>query len=368
MAAIGFMTLNLNSETTYFEEISRFAQQKQIQCFRFVPSKINPITEKVAGEQFDTEKNKWIKKEFPLPEVLYDRCFYGDDAHSKQCMAIVNWLKTRKDIQFLGYGLPNKIELYEVLAASKLAPYIPKTIFITSPEQVLNTLTTLNPIIIKPINGSQGYGIYFIEKNNKEYIVRTDKKEKQVSHTFTNEVKFSTWLSSLLKKRDFLLQPFLLLSNKWDQPYDIRSLLQKNEHGDWKVIGKGIRTGKKGGILSNLAAGADVITFETWINSSQLHSKDYLCEELEYILTNIPSVLEENFLPLFELGVDIGIAKDGTIWILDINSKPGRKVILQTNPDIKALLSAAPILYANTLLKPDIHERSFKHHEKTLSD
>ncbi|MDZ5470179.1 YheC/YheD family protein [Bacillus sp. 31A1R] len=358
MLALGFMTLNLKSENSYFTELAKNAAKYQIQCFRFVPSQINPVTEKVVGEEFVEESQTWRKGEFTLPVCLYDRCFYGDDAHSKQCMAIVNWLKTRKDIQFLGYGLPNKMELYHVLSQSRLAAYIPKTIKVESSSQVIHTLEAINPLILKPINGSQGYGIYYIEKIDGNFIVRTDKKEKQISRTFETDQQLLKWLETLLQKITFLLQPYLPLTNDDEQPYDVRSLLQKNETNNWDIIGKGVRVGQKGGIISNLSAGATILPFNDWLDSASVRSKNYICEEIDYILKNLPLILEQHFLPLFELGVDIGIAKNGAIWLLDVNSKPGRKVISTIAPKKKEQLMESPLRFANVLVNKVIPERS----------
>ncbi|MFE8700201.1 YheC/YheD family protein [Cytobacillus sp. FJAT-54145] len=367
MLTLGFITLNLSSELTYFTEIAKRAKKFNIKCYRFIPSQMNPLTEKIVGEHF-SDDDRWVRSEFEIPEILYDRCFYGDDSHSKQCMAIVNWFKSRADIKFLGHGLPNKLDLYEVLVHSKLSPYLPQTHKVHSPEQVIKTLQTTNPIIIKPVTGSQGYGVYFIEKLKNEFKVRTDKKGKQVSRTFQDAPKLLAWLDTLLAKRTFLIQPYLPLTNEKDQPFDIRSLLQKNKDGRWTVVGKGVRMGEKGGILSNLSVGATVENYEEWIGATTLYSKNYVNEEIDFILTNLPTILENEFLPLFELGVDIGLAKNGSLWILDVNSKPGRKVLLTDQPHLRDSLYEAPLIYAKSLSQADIKERRSNNHEKTLSD
>lgn len=143
-------------------------------------------------------------------------------------------------------------------------------------------------------------------------------------------------------------------------------LLQKNELGNWLERGRGIRIGKKGGIISNLSAGGIVSNFMNWIDSLPFALREYIQQELDDILANIPAILEEAFLPLFELGIDIGIDKNGAIWILDINSKPGRKVILATRPEISEQLFEAPLCYASFISQSKLKERK-RYNEKTLS-
>ncbi|MEK4149099.1 MULTISPECIES: YheC/YheD family endospore coat-associated protein [Robertmurraya] len=363
MLTLGIMTLNLENEQGYFTEMAKRAEKYNITCFRFIPSDINPQSEMIRGEEFDCNQEIWKHKLFPLPSILYDRCFYGEDFHSKQCKAIVDWLKTKKSVQFLGYGLPNKHKLYEALSRTSLAPYLPKTVKITSSEMVQQLCQKMKRVILKPINGSQGNGIYLIEKTDKFWKVKTDKTEYQATRSFANEMQLINWLDRLLHKKEFLLQPYLPLINEFNQPFDIRSLLQKTELEEWSIVGKGIRTGKINGIISNLSAGASVSDFDSWIKTIPFQKRAFINDEINDILENLPLILEQFFPPLFELGVDIGMAEDYSLWILDINSKPGRKVVLHSLPELSDYLYESPLLYANTLLK-----RSQLTHEKTLSD
>ncbi len=360
------MTLTMESETSYINEIARRAELCDMVVFRFIPSTIQPHSLKVTGKKYDSNSNEWLECEVPIPSIIYDRCFYGDDEHSKQCLPIVSWLKSRKDITFLGYGLPNKLDLYNALHSTTLASYLPATQAVTEPGIVLKELFTNIKMILKPINGSAGYGIYYLQKNEKTYHVKTEKQKKMISRIFPNEAKLTQWLHSLLKQRAYLLQPYLELSTNEHQPFDIRILLQKNENGVWGERGRGIRLGSTGGILSNLSAGGTILTFTDWLASLPPVKGEFIHQELHYILTKLPDLLENEFMPLFEIGVDIGIAKNGSIWILDLNSKPGRKVLLHTLPDLQEKLHLAPLLYGKYLSQTDQKERKI-YHEKTLS-
>ncbi|MEH7305811.1 YheC/YheD family endospore coat-associated protein [Neobacillus drentensis] len=366
MIAFGLMTVSMESEQSYLNDIANLAESCGVECYRFIPTNINPLTLKVKGKKFISQTKSWVDNEFPIPAIVYDRCFYGDDDHSKQCIPIVSWLKARPDITFLGYGLPNKLELYEVLNSTVLSAYLPMTQAACNPANVLNELTANKRIVLKPINGSQGNGIYYLKKNNKSFHVKTEKHKNIISRIFPNETKLIKWLQPLISKRPYLLQPYLELSNEELQPFDLRILLQKKMDGNWGEMGRGIRTGSTGGILSNLSAGGSILPYSDWSSSLLPSKKEYLNQELEYILSNLPPILENAFLPLFEIGIDIGIAKNGSIWILDINSKPGRKVILHTQPDIKRILNLAPLLYAKHLSKCELKERK-SYYEKTLS-
>ncbi|WHY02003.1 YheC/YheD family protein [Neobacillus sp. DY30] len=365
MNTFGIMTLNVESEASYINEIAARSHSCGMECFHFLPSAINPHTQLVQGRRYCALEQNWTDEEFPIPSLIYDRCFYGDDVHSKQCIPIVTWLKSREEITFLGFGLPNKLELYKILSDSRLAPYLPHSQAVKDCSEVISALTKQKKAIIKPINGSQGYGIYYLKKNDKTIHVKTEKNKKIISRIFPNESKLFQWLQPLINFRPYLIQPYLELSNTVSKPFDIRILLQKDEQGVWVERGKGIRIGNTGGILSNLSAGGSVVDFTTWSSTlSQIH-KEYICSELNFITTNLPEILEREISPLFEIGIDIGVAKNGALWILDVNSKPGRKVILKTEPELKETLYQAPLLYGEYLIRTESKERKSSY-EKTL--
>lgn len=160
---------------------------------------------------------------------------------------------------------------------------------------------------------------------------------------------FNKWLDQLLNRNAYIMQAHLPLANKEDQPFDIRAFLQKNPNEEWNIIEKGVRIGEKGRIISNLSAGASIFPFEDWFQTAHFPLKGFLKQEMEEILTLLPSILENSFSALFEIGVDIGISPNGSLWILDVNSKPGRKVIMTAYPHLCEKLYKAPILYAAKL-------------------
>lgn len=355
MLSFGLMSLSLNHEKGYFYEIAKRTLSHNIQCFRFVPSSIHPLTHKVTGEQFNVTANEWEPCEFPIPEVIYDRCFYTDESHSSQCKAIVKWLKTRKDILFLGHGLPNKLNLYEAIANTSLSPYLLHSKPLSSGEKLFQSLFPQQAVVIKPINGSQGRGIYLLEKTSNKLHVQTDKQDTHLSRTFANSQSAIAWLNQLISKQDYFVQPYVNLRYEGNVPFDIRTLIQKDEKGNWREICRGIRTGMKDGIISNLSAGGSITSFESWIHTLPKSQSEFICNELDEVLSRIPIILDQKFPPLFELGVDIGVSDNGAIWILDINSKPGRTVALTLKPELTEILYNAPLLYGKTL---KIRERS----------
>lgn len=345
------MTMNPKYELAYFTEIARRANPDLITCYKFSPANIHPISQLARGERYDHAQAAWLEEEFPIPQILYDRCFYSDDFDSKQTMAIVKWLKNKQDLTFLGNGLPNKWAIYEILSTSSLSPYIPETRKAYSGKNALSQLKAWRKMLLKPVSGSGGKGIFSLEKTASSIQARMDIGGELMERKFHSEHETEAWLDGIFHKTEYMLQRFLNLTDSQNRPFDIRFFLQKDMEGRWVVRGKGIRRGKMGGLLSNLNAGGEVMAFDEFIHSLDQKTKKFLLIEMREILMKVPHALEMAFPPLFELGIDLGISKDRAIWILDTNSKPGRKVLYGTDPGSKEMLYRAPLEYALFLAK-----------------
>ncbi|MFX3624163.1 MAG: YheC/YheD family protein [Ectobacillus sp.] len=345
---LGLLTIRPAQEPEYFTEIAKRAHLYNIKVARFTPANINPATELVHGFIFHEQKQEWVQEAFPIPPFIYDRCFYNGSEAANKGKPIVEWLKKRPQTTFLGYGLPDKLHTYHILSQHKnISPYIPVTEQATI-DSVLRGLAAYKDIVIKPVNGSGGNGFCRIS-----YIRGGIKVSRQTTQTVTEAFRtkdeFSIWLKKLLDSQAYLMQPFLSIQDRYGRSFDIRVLLQKNEHGTWKETGRGVRLASNHSIVSNLRHGSSVLSFKDWKQTYRKQEISFLENEMNTFLLAIPNALEEALPPLFELGLDVSFDRNKAVWLLDINSKPGRKTILQSTPSCSEKLFHAPLAYCKHL-------------------
>lgn len=342
---LGLLSLHLNQEQEYFTEIAKRGKHYNMKVVRFTPALIQPGTELVTGLLFDDETQSWKKETFPIPSFLYDRCFYNQSLTSKAAKPIVDWLKKRPQTVFLGYGLPDKLTLYSILSKNpRISPYLP----VTEPaevDHVWNTLIKAHELVLKPTNGSQGNGYCYLSLRRNERKAMVWQKGIQ-TFTFSSKEEYKTWLSQLLHNRPYVQQPFLSIQEK-SHPFDIRILLQKNEKGIWMEAGRGVRIGSPNTLVSNLAAGSQTVSYDIWKQSLSKYEQSMLEDAIPTLIEEVPKTLEKELPPLFELGLDISLDRNKAVWLLDINSKPGRKVLLTCNPQCKDQLYLAPLAYCH---------------------
>ncbi|RDI47889.1 YheC/YheD family protein [Falsibacillus pallidus] len=350
MINLGILTLCPERPSDYFEELGKLSKEAEVKLFLFSPLAIMPGSDAVSGFCFDHDQQTWANASFEIPEMLYDRCLYGENKNDKDAQAIVSWLKTRKDITFLGYGLPNKWSLYEKLKTDlELSPYLPQTKKVSSAQQIIQEAQVYGEVIIKPVNGAHGYAVYSIQFHEGMLLIKTTKNGKVVSKLLAKPDESIPFFERLLIKNIYIVQPRLPNLDETNRPFDLRVFLQKNGEGKWIERARGIRIGQSEGILTNMSAGASILPYSEWKTTTPQFNHSFLEKEIKELLEKLPPLLEEHFFPLFELGIDIIIAKDESIWVLDINSKPGRKLVASTNPVQLESLYKAPFDYCRFL-------------------
>ncbi|MBA9025290.1 YheC/YheD family endospore coat-associated protein [Peribacillus huizhouensis] len=348
MISLGIMLSELSKEQRYSTEIAKRASKNNLKVFRFKSSSIDIANKTLQGESYNPQANLWEPEKFPIPTFIYDRSFHGLIRDDQIARKKITWLK--EQAQFLGHGLPSKWQVYsELKDLPLLQAYLPQTSQATDAETIWNHLHKNEQILLKPLFGSRGIGIYLLSKVEDGTLVTMTKQEKRYERNFKSKQQLLRWIESLLKKFQFLIQPYLPLFNLENEPFDLRILLQKDANNQWVEQGRGIRQGNKGCITSNLATGGKIITYEKFINQIDNPHKKYIELTIGHLLRTLPEELESRFQPLFELGIDLGIDQKNRVWILDINSKPGRKIIETLQPEKKDVLYEAPIAYCKYL-------------------
>jgi glutathione synthase/RimK-type ligase-like ATP-grasp enzyme len=349
MVTLGFMSLSQAHEQGYASELARRAKAQNIQFVRFTPFDLSPDTMLINAQSYHASSGTWNDLAMEIPEYIYDRCFYGRDTLSKKAKPIVDWLKKYPKTTFLGYGLADKWTIQSHLQShADLKAYLPHTSLVTGFSHLSEVLKKEKACVLKPVSGGGGRGVILLEVSGKSvkatYHIGKNKQIKRFA-TFN---ALQLWTKKVLQ-HSYMIQPYLSIQDKNGYPCDIRILLQKTKNGKWAMVGKAIRKGYQYGFLSNLNGGAEILRFEEWHHSLPKKQQALLLDDLETIAALVPQVLEEKHGPLFELGLDICLANDGKIWLLDVNSKPGRKSIISAEPAMKDFLYESPLNYCSYL-------------------
>lgn len=340
-------------EKGFYKYLQLLGKKKNILVYVFYPDSINWDKAIVNGYHFNFSKKKWENKQYPLPNFIYDRCFYVSAKTYFKYKPHVEKIKQNKRISLLGHGLKGKWEVYEILTKGSLyANHLPKTEKYKNPNQLLAWLKNF-PIILKPIGGSHGAGVIKVAKDNNNFIViGRNYFNHKITFKFQDKQKFINWINQFIGRKKFIIQQYLDLFTSNKQPFDVRVLVQKDQQGTWDVTGMSARLGDKDNITSNLHGGGRVEQLASLLEREFGQDKaNIILNDINKLVLAIPSFLENSHGNLFELGIDIGIDRQGRVWIIEVNSKPGRKVFSLLNDKEKTIKALSrPILYTEYLI------------------
>ncbi|MBR8659005.1 YheC/YheD family protein [Brevibacillus sp. NL20B1] len=337
-------------EKSYYKKLTLIGRKAGIHVFVFSPRQVDFESRTVAG--FEYRNGAWRSGIFPLPDVIYDRCFVGPSyRHYKP---FVKKLQNDPQITFLGHGLSGKWQVHQMLSKSpELAAWIPPTEILTI-AALREMLVTYGAAVIKPSAGTHGAGVVRIVPTlNGFEIVGRDRKNEPFSRTIRTAQGLKSFIASFTAGRTFLVQPYLSLHAPDGTPFDVRVLVQKNGLGTWEITGKAVRLGDKRSITSNLHGGGKAVPLGPFLAQHyQPEVQARIEQEIDRLATELPPYLEKVHGRLVELGIDVGIDTAGNVWIIEVNSRPGRTVFrLIDDPKARLRSIAHPVRYARYLMK-----------------
>lgn len=351
--SLGIMTIcngSIFMEKSYYRKLTVIGRKLGIRVFVFSPRFVDFDNRTLIGYEF--LDGDWVKGKFPFPQVIYDRVFIGPSY--RQYKPFITKLQNDPEITFMGRGLSGKWQVYKLLSrAPELAKWLPQTRLFNI-AKLSGFLEKEGTVVIKPMSGTHGAGVLRIACEEGIYTVTGRTSQNKSFHKILkNEEECKNFLRTFIADRRFIIQPYLSLHTPEGTPYDVRVLVQKNGQGEWETTGKAVRVGEKDGITSNLHGGGKAVPLSSFLAQFfPPEQQTAIEEEIDTLVCKLPPLLEQYHGRLVELGIDVGIDLDGNVWIIEVNSKPGRTVFRYIN-DQKARVRSIiqPVKYARYLMK-----------------
>lgn len=309
-----------------------------------------------SGQDGDlsSDASGWSHRIYPLPDLIYDRSFFSRRQDYTAHKQAVRRLQSARSIPLLGAGLRSKWHMHALLARDPmLRSYLPETVRLRSSSQVLEQLERSGNAFLKPECGSQGRGVLKAERLEADYRVSfRDSCNRSAVRLFDQTSALSEWLDEFVGRRHYLLQQCLDLHAADGSAWDIRALAQKNGRGLWELAGVAVRMGGKGSITSNIHGGGTAVPALPFLLAQfgQVDAERIYRVVLD-LAARIPAALESGNGRMAELGLDLGVDRQGRVWIIEANTKPGRSVFHSLGEaEAAGKAHRNPIAYARYLL------------------
>ncbi len=346
----------------FYHDFAQEAAQAGISVIIFSSQDIDTATTRVRGYRLHSRTKKWEQGLYPLPRIIYDRCFPANKYALRGYRLQKYKINASPGIYLLGQGLADKWNVMQLLQRdANLHLHVPRTEVLLNLNQLHSWLDQYPSLMIKPRNSSQGKGILYVARRDLQDVHYTlcgrTFTNQSIEHVFTSRSSLLAWLADIVTLRPYLIQQYCTLSNNAGNAYDIRALVQKNKYGKFQLTGMAIRQGLPGSITSNLHGGGiakPLIPYLTEQFGSEQASR--LQSSLMDCALRTAACIEQSYGRIAELGIDIGVDRDAHLWILEVNSKPGRSLFKQLQDESTYRMSIMNLIhYAAYLLQSPQH-------------
>jgi len=301
----------------------------------FCPDDVDVARQQVNGWvclRDQAGRESWRRMLCPLPDVVYDNVYVHLSARP-------DVKRARRLLQHAGVPLFNptlgdKAELADWLRTyTSLWAHHPDTIRLRRSSDVRAWLKRYPAIYLKPVLGSAGAGILEIrplDACGDQYRVQAAKygpKKQPLDRTMSGPT-LERFLQKLTRRSTYILQAGCDLLHVDGCKIDLRTHLQRNRSGQWECIALIVKQGRKHSIVSNYHAGGATHEWSWLVQQARKQQVELPTkQELEQLSIAIATAYARKAPLLGSLGLDLGIDTEGEVWLLDVNSRPGRNIL-----------------------------------------
>lgn len=304
------------------EELVKASERAGVNSYFFALKHIDYKSNTIIGTYYDQSQKMWAQKRFSFPDVLYDR-FSGPGKNKNDIRKLHKRLDKsgiKKISPFINY---NKWEVTKKLGNyPQLNQHLPETVLLKNKRQLYNFLNENRTIYVKDCYSSLGKKVMRIEKADSNNYKYSYYKEFLVSGIAENFNLLYKTVSTFFKGKRIIAQEAIDLLEFEESLVDIRGELQRNGRGKLEVTGIAVRVGSDN---SPITTHAFSYPFKQFFETRMFYSSKQVRElhkRINSFMLNIYHRLEESYGQFGEMGIDVGLDKEGKLWLIECNLRP----------------------------------------------
>ena len=336
---------SIKAELIYLSHVSRSLHG---QVYVFTPGSINWDNNTARGYTF--QKGNWAAAVYPLPDVVYDRI--TSRATETKNLSTKQRLMQIPHLKYFNPSFLDKWKVYQLLVTDQiLKSYLPETKVLT-PENFREMMQKYSTLFVKPSNGSLGKGIIKVSRNSGGAMNFVMYGRGKIKNHAENAEEFFKKTARVRGDKPYIVQQGIALAFYKGSAFDLRIIYQKDKNGNWYLGKKFVRVAPKGSSISNLSSGGRVelskrILSYIFIKKERINTK---IEEIKDLCLRAATVLEQKSNGIYgELGLDVGIDKNGALWLIEVNSKPRKTTESEYSTAVMRKTFKRPLEFASYL-------------------
>ena len=356
---------NQNLLSLHRGNIDGLCRALNARAFLFSPGQIDYKASLIKGVVFDGGRLK--TEVFPFPDFLYLQggleMLNPAELHSF-CIIVKN-SKSRIITNPLEF---DKWDIYRVLSQSPgLKTHLPQTRLFQEIHDLWQMIYRYNELYLKACRGRRGEQVMRLACLPDRSFRCDHFMGKPVTRYAAHSTNLEKLIKSFFQGKDFIVQqPISLIEHK-GQKVDLRAEVQKNGEGALEVVGIPVRVAAE---KSPITTHASSFRFEKFFMEMAGYSAAEFRElksRLYSLLFRIYRNMEDHYGQLSELGIDIGLDKNGKLWIIECNALSARVSLANayTENTMRRALSNSleyALFRAGRKTVPDIRRGQFNGH------
>ncbi|WP_077617120.1 YheC/YheD family protein [Bacillus sinesaloumensis] len=346
----------IGERTLFFAKL--LAQEKVVGAYVFIFGAKHIDWDKGTIHGLFHSHNGWETIEIPFPNVVYDRLPNRRTEKHKTLREIKERLHQEYLIPWFNPGFFNKWEIHQLLEGDhRVATYLPETHKNPTFSLIERMLSKYQHVYIKPANGSLGLGIYQVlfDRETDSYFCRyRDENGNNRLQRFSTIESFINTHFRNKRLEHYIVQQGIHLIRHDHKSIDFRVHTNKDEKGVWQVSVIAGKISGRGSVTTHLNNGGVVRTLTELFHDIEECRK--IADSLKQAALLLSEVIDSRQKGhIGELGFDLGLDKNGSVWLFEANSKPGRSIF--SHPKLRKydkLSSRLPLQYAVYLTETTI--------------
>lgn len=311
-----------------YRELIIQGRKRGITVYVFEPQGVDWKRRQVLGWTLSKGAEKgWLLYKFPLFDVVYNRIPNRNAENRPEVQKCFEHLK-RENIPFFNPRYLDKWVVYNLLAKDrKLMGHLPKT-QLFSTAGLLEMLDKAGSVYLKPRSGSVGRGIMRIDKMASGFRINVRTGKGYVAYNEKEIAGIAARLKSKQPQKKYIIQETIDLARYQGRIFDIRTLMQKDLQGEWKVTGTGARWAAKNAFLTHVPNDGQVIPLKNALSDVLENSEirmHVIYDRIMELAYAVGTCIDRNSdMPFGELSLDIALDANLSLWLIEVNSKPFR--------------------------------------------
>ncbi len=289
----------------------------------------------INGFVYIRDKGKFEEVKIHTPKYIYRRT---NISHNTMEQLV------KRKIHVYNKLFMNKHRFYTLVKDSpELSKYLPVTTRY-SKNELDSYLDNNNNVILKPVYGSKGYGIYVIKKKGNIYTIRENEFIKILE--FNAKEKLLNHVESEIGTNRYIIQEYINTPKYKDRYFTIRVVTQLEPNKKYNVTSINAYTGETNSDIGNNNYGKTLYLRLSIICSElKIDFKELYCR-LKTISIELANYLKEHNHKLIDMGIDYIVDSNLNIYLLEVNKNHTHEVSLKAG-DTKGYIKTkyTPIRY-----------------------